>query len=90
MFNLLRCVVEGIQYGDRHKILRTGYVDFLYLATFLLCREKEHRHLPGRGDGDAFWIIFLVVLFHFNAHHVVFLVVFNDENLAVFVHFLCF
>ena len=87
---MLRCVVGGIQYGDRHKILRIGYVDFLYLATFLLCREKEHRHLPGRGDGDAFWIIFLVVLFHFNAHHVLFLVVFNDENLAVFVHFLGF
>ena len=87
---MLRCVVGGIQYGGWHKILRTGYFDFLYLATFLLCREKEHRHLPGRGDGDAFWIIFLVVLFHFNAHHVVFLVVFNDEDLAVFVHFLCF
>ena len=87
---MLRCVVGGIQYGDRHKILRTGYFDFLYLATFLLCREIEHRHLPGRGDGDAFWIIFLVVLFHFNAHHVVFLVVFNDEDLAVFVHFLGF
>lgn len=87
---MLRCVVGGIQYGDRHKILRTGYFDFLHLTTFLLCREIEHRHLPGRGDGDAFWIIFLVVLFHFNAHHVVFLVVFNDENLAVFVHFLGF
>ena len=87
---MLRCVGGGIQYGGWHKILRTGYFDFLYLATFLLCREKEHRHLPGRGDGDAFWIIFLVVLFHFNAHHVVFLVVFNDENLAVFVHFLGF
>ena len=87
---MLRCVVGGIQYGGWHKILRTGYFDFLYLATFLLCREKEHRHLPGRGDGDALWIIFLVVLFHFNAHHVIFLVVFNDENLAVFVHFLCF
>ena len=87
---MLRCVVWGIQYGDRHKILRIGYVDFLHLITFLLCREKEHRHLPGRGDGAAFWIIFLVVLFHFNAHHVVFLVVFNDENLAVFVHFLGF
>lgn len=87
---MLRCVVGGIQYGDRHKILRTGYFDFLHLTTFLLCREIEHRHLPGRGDGDAFWIIFLVVLFHFNAHHVVFLVVFNDENLTVFVHFLGF
>ena len=87
---MLRCVIGGIQYGDRHKILRIGYVDFLHLTTFLLCREKEHRHLPGRGDGDAFWIIFLVVLFHFNAHHVVFFVVFNDEDLAVFVHFLCF
>ena len=87
---MLRCVGGGIQYGGWHKILRTGYFDFLYLATFLLCREKEHRHLPGRGDGDAFWIIFLVVLFHFNAHHVVFFVVFNDEDLAVFVHFLCF
>lgn len=87
---MLRCVVGGIQYGGWHKILRTGYFDFLHLTTFLLCREKEHRHLPGRGDGDAFWIIFLVVLFHFNAHHVVFFVVFNDENLAVFVHFLCF
>ena len=87
---MLRCVVGGIQYGDRHKILRIGYFDFLYLATSLLCRAKEHRHLPGRGDGDAFWIIFLFVLFHFNAHHVVFFVVFNDENLAVFVHFLCF
>lgn len=87
---MLRCVGGGIQYGGWHKILRTGYFDFLHLTTFLLCREIEHRHLPGRGDGDAFWIIFLVVLFHFNAHHVVFLVVFNDENLAVFVHFLCF
>lgn len=87
---MLRCVGRGIQYGDRYKILRIGYVDFLHLTTFLLCREIEHRHLPGRGDGDAFWIIFLVVLFHFNAHHVVFLVVFNDENLAVFVHFLGF
>lgn len=87
---MLRCVGGGIQYGGWNKILRIGYVDFLYLATFLLCREIEHRHLPGRGDGDAFWIIFLVVLFHFNAHHVVFLVVFNDEDLAVFVHFLCF
>ena len=87
---MLRCVGGGIQYGGWHKILRTGYFDFLHLTTFLLCREIEHRHLPGRGDGDAFWIIFLVVLFHFNAHHVVFFVVFNDENLAVFVHFLCF
>lgn len=87
---MLRCVVGGIQYGDRHKILRTGYFDFLHLTTFLLCRLIEHRHLPGRGDGDAFWIIFFVVLFHFNAHHVVFFVVFNDENLAVFVHFLGF
>ena len=87
---MLRCVVGGIQYGGWHKILRIGYFDFLHLTTFLLCREKEHRHLPGRGDGDAFWIIFLVVLFHFNAHHVVFFVVFNDENLAVFVHFLGF
>lgn len=87
---MLRCVGGGIQYGGWHKILRTGYFDFLHLTTFLLCREKEHRHLPGRGDGDAFWIIFLVVLFHFNAHHVVFFVVFNDEDLAVFVHFLGF
>ena len=60
---MLRCVGGGIQYGDRYKILRIGYVDFLYLATFLLCREKEHRHLPGRGDGDAFWIIFLLYYF---------------------------
>lgn len=60
---MLRCVVGGIQYGDRHKILRIGNVDFLHLTTFLLCREIEHRHLPGRVDGDAFWIIFLLYYF---------------------------
>ena len=60
---MLRCVGGGIQYGGWHKILRTGYFDFLHLTTFLLCREIEHRHLPGRGDGDAFGLFFLLYYF---------------------------
>ena len=37
---MLRCVVGGIHYGDRHKILRIGYVDF-FTSPLFFCAVKK-------------------------------------------------